>query len=260
MATTITFLKNYQTFAFRVRMDTSKIYLEKMLASDDPQIKKVMMLRITEELISSTEDLTMWLAAMLERSRFSSRIADVWEYLLQLQATDEQTLALLKSLTRIRTGNGLYRRFTLPPIEKIAEFTKTGVETIMPFFDNLLKAIKSSYRNRTVSKKILLRFHNKVKHGMVIQDYGSGLFIRDFKPRRKGARKSNRNIFLPLDEVKAKKMVGTIEVNSVAVKFLVILFMTDYGYMMEQRKSSGKKLSKKELLFLQESLRDYSES
>lgn len=139
--------------------------------------------------------------------------------------------------------------------------TYSDSKTILSLFKNLLTAIRSSLHNRTITKNVLLRFHNKVKHGMMVQDYGNDLYIRDLKIKinNKGrVIRRNRNLYLRIDEEKAKKMVGTIEVNLAAIHFIVILFMSIYGYIIKKKKESGKKFSKKEMLFLQESLKDYS--
>jgi len=104
----------------------------------------------------------------------------------------------------------------------------------------------------------LLKFHNKIKHGMVVQDYGNELYIREIEANhpKKGKRlyRRNRNLYIPFDVDKAKSMVGTVEANAYAVKTLVILLMADITYKLETKK---RKLGKRQRIFWEESLRGY---
>ncbi len=254
MANTITFLKNYKDFGFKVRILTARSYLNTMLTNSDPQIKKVMMLRIIEELISSTEDLAMWLAAVDQRERSDKRRRDVWEYLLLCQANDEFVKRILQSVSKVKTGKGLLRKLNLPPLGALVEAGKLDEKSIVALLDKLAETIRSSHHNRTASGNLFIRFHNKVKHGMIVQDEANGLFIRDLRIKTgKTGRiiRKNRNIYLPLDEERAKKIVGTIEAVGYAVKNLSVLMLLHYWHKLKTRK---RKLSKSELKFWEESL------
>lgn len=258
MATAVTFLKNYRQFGRKVRILTAQTYLEKLQLTQDVSEKKVMMLRITEELIASSEDLTMWLAGLKQKEAFNNNIDNIWDYLLVTSATEEQIEGELKNLARARTGMGLYKKFNLPSIDYLARFAKTDKDTILSLFMKLLEVIKASLHNRTARRKVMQRFHNKVKHGMVIQDYGSNLYIRDYKLPTSTKRRSNRHLYLDLEEDRFKKMVGTIEATTSVIDFIVSLFLADYGSKIEKRRMEGKKISKKEMRFLKDSLIDYS--
>jgi len=82
-----------------------------------------------------------------------------------------------------------------------------------------------------------------------VQDYGNDLYIREIEANkaRNGKRlyRRNRNLYLPFDSEKAKKMVGTIEANAYAVKTLIILLMADISYGLEMRKRRFGKQQKK---------------
>lgn len=65
---TIEFLKNYNNFAYKVRHQTAKTFLERLRQSSNEDERRVMMLKIVEELIASTEDLAMWYLAVKRRS------------------------------------------------------------------------------------------------------------------------------------------------------------------------------------------------
>lgn len=255
MANTVTFLKNYKDFGFSIRLITAKSYLEKFQSSMDPKVQKSMMLRITEELIASTEDLTMWLSASMEREKQVKKYRDIWEFLLQCEADDEDMIKILKKVARIRTSGGLLKRLKLPPMKEIITFLKTDEDTVIKLVDKLLESIKASLHNRTASKRVLVRFHNKVKHGMMVQDYGNELFIRDLKTKinKKTNRitRKNRNLYLEVDLERAKKMVGSVEANAYAIKTLIILLLCDYAYDL---KTSKKRLTKNRRKFLEEVL------
>jgi hypothetical protein len=253
MANVVIFLKNYMRFGFKIRLVTAKSYLNVLLNSKNYEEQKIMMLRITEELISSTEDLTMWLAAINNRNHLKNIYSDIFEFLLSCWATDEQTLMILKQNARVKTAKGLLKKFEAPPLVRILEYLKTDEETLNKLLNKLIDAIKESLQNRTGSRKALLKFHNKVKHGMIIQDFGDELYIREVEHNnsKNGKRhyKRNRNLFIPYDPERAKKMVGTIEVNANAVKTIVIILMADVAYNLQRRK---RKLGKKQRAYWEE--------
>lgn len=246
---TIIFLKNYNQFAFRVRLDTALCYLEKMNQTTDISIKKVMMLRITEELLNSTEDLTMWLSAFAKRNNFQSmkNASDVWEYMLLCFASDKFVNDNLASFTRARTTKGLMKKMNVS-IEELAEFGKIDATSLEELMAKLLETIKGAQNNRTASRGVLLRFQNKIKHGMMVLDDGSKLYIRDLKIKKY---KKNRNLELPLNEVRAEKMVGTVKANCYAVKNIITLFLLHYATLL---KASKKPLSKKDQKFWAEAI------
>ena len=57
------FLKNYKEFAAYIRYRTNSVLFNQLRISTDPFDKRSLMLRIIEDLASSTEDLSMWLVA-----------------------------------------------------------------------------------------------------------------------------------------------------------------------------------------------------
>lgn len=254
MANTITFLKNYKDFGFKVRITTAKTYLNTLQQNPDTEVKKIMMLRLIEELISSTEDLAMWLAAVEQRENPDKKRRDIWEYLLLCQANDAFVKDILKSVSRVKTGKGLLKKLSLPPLSELVEGGKMDEKSITALLDKLLETIKASNHNRTAANSLFIRFHNKVKHGMMVQSEANGLFIRDLSlGKGKSGRiiRRNRNMFLDFNEDRAKKIVGSIEAVGYAVKNLVTLLLLHYWYNLKTRKN---KLSKKEIDFWTEAL------
>lgn len=254
MANVITFLKNYGNFGWKIRQITSQVYLTTLLTSSDKQVKKVMMVRIAEELVSSTEDLAMWLAAMGSRMVQNKRYRDEWEYLLGCKVNDESVSKVLREFARCKTADGLLKKFKLPPTSILLEFLKTDEESLMRLLEKMLETTKVSLKNRKVERGLLLRFHNKVKHGMAVED-DTGLFVRDRQQKvsKKGKFITrNRNIVLRLDEDKAKKMVGTIETNANMVKFISSLLLSDYAYKL---RTYRRKLGKRQIRFWEEALK-----
>lgn len=255
MANTITFLKNYQRFAWNVRLISAKSYLASFKTSQDEQEKKVMMLRITDELISSTEDLAMWIAAIESRKNPTKQFRDVWEFMLQVRATDDQIAQTLNEIARVRTALGLIKKLKLASIKHLSVAAKMDEPTLTAVLEKILEAVKEAKHNRTASRGVLLRFHNKVKHGMMIQDYGNELFIRDLKTKmnKKLNRisRKNRNLYLQIDIDRAEKMVGTIEANCYAMHGLVSLVIYDF---IDQLLNKKRKLTEKQKKFWAEAL------
>lgn len=256
MANTITFLKNYKDFGFKVRIITAQTFLNTLLESKDIEIKKIMMLRLVEELISSTEDLAMWLAAVEQRENSDKKRRDIWEYLMLCQANDVFVKNTLKSVSRVKTGKGLLKKLRLPPVDELAQAGKLDEKSITPLLDKLLETFKTAYHNRTAANNLFIRFHNKVKHGMMVQNETNGVFVRDLTiDTGKSGRiiRRNRNLYLDLNDEKAKKITGSIEATGYAIKNLVTLLLSHFWYQLKTRK---RKLSKKEIRFWIEALGD----
>ena len=205
------------------------------------------MLRITEELMNSTEDLIMWLSAFRDRNNYESvakNPKDVWEYLLLCWASHDFVNKNLADFAKVSTVDEFVEKLNIS-LSVFSEFAKFDENEIRKLLEKLLETINGAYTNRTVSDGVLLRFQNKVKHGMMILDEGDKLYIRDF------ASGINRNLELPIDLKKAERMVGTIESNCYAVKNIITLFLFHYAKILNESKFP---LSEAEIKFWKESL------
>lgn len=257
MATAITFLKNYQKFGCKIRIITARTYYEKYLSTLDEQEKKIMFLRLYEENIASSEDLLYWTTALLLRNNYPSGCRDVWEFLLKAglrPLTHEYLIGKMQKLAKVKKGKTLLKKFDLGDLDKFSSFGKMDTQISEKLLNELLKVMKVCLKNRKIKREILLRGHNKIKHGMMVLEEQSKLYIRDFsyKVRNTIVRRYNRNLILRIDDNKAKGMLGTISANCSAINILVTLFLFYYAEVIESLR--GKKLTKKEKAFLEQSL------
>lgn len=249
MVSTIQFLKNYSIYSSQARYHTAQLFLRELQNKElKPNNRKLMMLRIIEEYISSTEDLAMWLSAVSKRIK--DKKFDLWELLLLEDVPNltrknnnsrvEITRETLNHFCRLRSASGLLKSTDLIPLNKLVfELKKSdphaNKELINESLDYILRGIKASIASRKARGDLLVRAHNKIKHGMMVYldpNEIDCLWMRDLK-LDKLKRKHSRNFELRLDEKKAKEIVGNIEVISHAIQGLIQLVLVDFRYRIE---------------------------
>jgi len=262
MSNTISFLKNYVVFAYKIRSTTSRGYL-KLMEEANEKDSKIYMLRIIEELAASTEDLFYWLTAAMLRNNKDKRYRDIWDFLHECDCKDIEVIEKIKIISKKSSIKGLLKTLNAPKPEDLSIFLKTNIEMINKLFENLFNASKASIHNRLIKRTLLTRVQNKIKHAMAVQEIPNGILIKDIKitPRNKEKRIGNikhyvRNIEINLDKDRAKKIVETIESNGIAVQTLAFFIAYDLGEYVKKLK--GKKISKKLRSFLEESLNTFS--
>lgn len=262
MSNTVSFLKNYVVFGYKVRTVTSKGYL-KLLENADERDSKIFMLRIAEELSASTEDLYYWLTAVMLRENADKRYRDIWDFLHECDTGDVEVLDKIKQISKKRTASGLLTLLNSPKPEELASLLKADTGFVVHLYKNLFNATKASIHNRSAKNGMFIRVQNKIKHAMTVQEIPEGVLIKDIKvtPRNKKNRIGKiihftRRIVLELDKERAKKLVATIESNGLAVQTLAFIVMSDIGKNIRNLK--GKKLTKKLRTSLEESLKSFS--
>lgn len=97
---TISFLRSYKDFACHIRSKTVQVYLEKIHSSDDKRLQIGLMVRIVEELVNSTEDLSMWLLAIASRNDGNKKYRDIWERILSVDIKSDPKDVTYKTLVR----------------------------------------------------------------------------------------------------------------------------------------------------------------
>ena len=114
MINTIQFLKNYDVFASQARYHTAKLYLNELKNNKElkPNNQKLMKLRIIEEFVSATEDLSLWLLIVSKRLDKLKKL-DIWERLLFAEATTEDAKIFLEGLGRLRTPNSILKKLDI---------------------------------------------------------------------------------------------------------------------------------------------------
>lgn len=247
MINTIQFLKNYDIFASQARYYTAKLFLDELQNNKDlkPNNQKLMKLRIIEEFVSATEDLSLWLLVVSNRHSKSPNF-DIWERLLLAEATTDEAKNFMASLGRLRSPKSVLKKLDIIPSKKLSEIFGVDESELSQSIEYIIKAIKATIHNRKVSKGVLIRAHNKIKHGMAVYLDGkdiNNLLIRDM--RMVGAtgnkRRKNRYFEIKFDAARAEKLVGSILAISHAIRGLIYLVQADFRYHIATDKKIHKK-------------------
>jgi hypothetical protein len=230
------FFKNYKGFAAYVRHRTSAVLLDKLEKSKDSLERKALMLRIIEELASITEDLSMWIITVVNRSDGDKRYRDEWERLLKLEINKDDEKKVLANLTRLRTTKGFLKKLNLPPLEKISQELNSDKNIVEDALEKVKSSIEMVIKQRKERSGLLLLVQNKLKHGMMVYTDSdpNNILIRIFmvKNIKSGKRifRRNRMVEIPVDVPKAKLMVGSIKAYGQAIEALINLLLIDYKY------------------------------
>lgn len=247
MINTIQFLKNYDIFASQARYFTAKLYLDELKNNKElkPNNQKLMKLRIIEELVSATEDLALWLLVVSRRLDKPNTL-DIWERLLLAEATTEEAKTFLISLGRLRAPNSILKNLDIISCQKLSKELDIGEKELNESLEYIIKAIKATIHNRKASNGVLLRAHNKIKHGMAVyldaKDINI-LLIRDLRIVGKDGRKRKKNRYLEIkfDLERTEKLVGSILAISHAIRALIYLVQADFRYRITTDKYMRKK-------------------
>ena len=247
MINTIQFLKNYDVFASQARYHTAKLFLDELQNNKDlkPNNQKLMKLRIIEEFVSATEDLALWLLVVSKRHSKSPNL-DIWERLLLAEATTDEAKNFMVSMGRLRSPKSILKKLDIIPNKKLSEIIGVDEAELSQSIKYIIKAIKATIHNRRVSKGVLIRAHNKIKHGMVVYLDGkdiNNLLIRDVRMvgNTGHKRKQNRYFEIKFDAARAENLVGSILAISHAIRGLIYIVQADFRH----RISTDKKLHKK---------------
>lgn len=247
MINTIQFLKNYDVFASQARYYTAKLFLNELQNNKDlkPNNQKLMKLRIIEEFVSATEDLALWLLVVSKRHQESPNL-DIWERLLLAEATTEEAKNFLVSMGKLRSPNSILKKLDIISNKKLSEIFGVNETELSESIEYIIKAIKATIQNRKVSNGVLIRAHNKIKHGMAVYLDGkdiNNLLIRDL--RMVGStghkRRKNRYFEIKFDVIRAEKLVGSILAISHAIRGLIYLVQADFRHHITTDKKIRRK-------------------
>lgn len=247
MINTIQFLKNYDVFASQARYYTAKLFLDELQNNKDlkPNNQKLMKLRIIEEFVSATEDLALWLLVVSKRHQKSSNL-DIWERLLLAEATTEEAKNFLVSMRKLRSPNSILKKLDIISNKKLSEIFGVNETELSESIEYIIKAIKATIQNRNVSNGVLIRAHNKIKHGMAVYLDGkdiNNLLIRDLRMVGSTGHKRRRNRYFEIkfDVVRAEKLVGSILAISHAIRGLIYLVQADFRHHITTDKKMRRK-------------------
>lgn len=250
MINTIQFLKNYNVFASQARYHTAKLYLDELGNNKElsPNNQKLMKLRIIEEFVSATEDLSLWLLVVSKRLDKSSKL-DIWERLLLAEATTDDAKNFLKELGRLRAPSSILHKLDIVSSRILSKQLGISENELNESLKYIIEAIKTTIQNRKINSGALVRAHNKIKHGIAVyldaKDINN-LLIKDLRmvgsKRRK--RKSSRYFEIRFDSERAEKLVGSILVISHAIRGLIYLVQADFRYRIATDKHLHKKTRK----------------
>lgn len=250
------FLKNYKEFAGRIRYYTAETLLKELESTTDIEKKKLLMLRIVEDLVSSTEDLAMWLIAIHSRNDKNKKYQSEWERLLdkELQINEEQSRKILSSYARLKTVKGFLKKMDFPTITQLRRKLGNDEQGMIAAVEAVKFTIETAVKQRSDGSRILERFQNKIKHGMMVYSdiAKDSSWVRDFSVKLAGKSKrvsrKNRNFDIPVDQDKAERIVGTIKANSQGIEALINLLIIDYEYKIKSGKIKMQKKNKEKWL------------
>ncbi len=247
MINTIQFLKNYDIFASQARYYTAKLFLDELQNNKDlkPNNQKLMKLRIIEEFVSATEDLALWLLVVSKRHQKSLDL-DIWERLLLAEATTEEAKNFMASMGKLRSPDSVLKKLDIVSSKTLSKIFGVNETELSESIEYIIKAIKTTIKNREVSNGVLIRAHNKIKHGMAVYLDGKdmdNLLIRDLRlvGAAKHKRRRNRFFEIKFDVERAEKLVGSILAISHAVRGLIYLVQADFRYHITTDKKMRKK-------------------
>lgn len=233
------FFKNYKDFACKARSKTAEILFRELESSSDNELKKLLMLRIVEDLVSSTEDLAMWLIAIHARNDKDRKFRDEWERLLSIEINQEQSRKVLQEYARLKTVKGFLKKMDFPTVNQLVKKLGTEEKIVADAVEAIRFTIETAVITRADGLRIVERFQNKIKHGMMVYSdpNGNSSWVRDFSVKLAGrsrrVSRKNRIFDIPIDIDKAERIVGTIVANSQGIEALINLLLIDYEYRIK---------------------------
>jgi len=234
------FLKNYKEFAAYIRYRTNSVLLGQLRISTDHFEKRSLMLRIIEDLASSTEDLSMWLVAVMGRNDGNHRFRDEWERLLKMEINQNESKGMTKpsevlsKFVRLRTTKGFLERLDLPSLEHISKELSSDQKIVDDAVNKVKSSIDMALKQRKERSGLLLLVQNKLKHGMMVyadSDPNKSLiriFTVKMSKNEKRIVRRNRIVEIPIDIGKAGRMTNTIKAYGQAIEALINLLLIDY--------------------------------
>lgn len=248
------FLKNYKDFACLVRYRTATVLLANLKSSQDQEDKKVMMLRIIEDLVASTEDLAMWLITINDRNKTDKKFRDEWERLLIRRIETEESKKILQTYKRIKSVKGFLRKMDFPNVNRLSSKLNVTKSIVINAVEKIRHTVETAVKQREDNRGMVDRAHNKIKHGMMVYSDPSkdSAWVRDFSAKLAGVSRrvsrKNRSIDIRVDIPKAERIVGTIKANAQAIEALINLLLIDYEYRIKFGKIRMRKAKKEKSL------------
>ena len=215
-----------------------------------------MMLRIIEELTASTEDLSMWLLAVMQRNDGDKRYRDEWERLLKIEIGSDESRKVIDKFMRLRTLGGFLEKLDFPSVRQITKHLSSSEHLVTEGIRTVKFSIDSAVKQRKDRSQITGLVQNKIKHGMMVyaDPDPDKTWLRIFnvryagKGKKKRISRQNRNIEIPIDVDKAERMVGTIKAYAQAIEALINLLLIDYKYKILSRKIKMKRKNREKCL------------
>ncbi len=236
------FLKNYKDFASKIRYLSAKTLFQELKSVSDAEVKKSLMLRIIEDLVSSTEDLAMWLVTIHSRNDKDKRYRDEWERLLSTYINQEESTKVLSKYARIKTISGFLKKMSFPTVKQLTEKLQVDESMVNDAIEAIRFTIETALKTRSDGDRITEKFQNKIKHGMMVYSdlETNNSWVRDFSVKLTGRRRrvvrKNRNFEIPIDLDKTERIVGTIKANAQGIEALINLLLIDYEYRIKAGK------------------------
>ena len=212
----MTFLNNYMKFGCAVRYETAKTLHEATIKSKNKRQIKALYLGVIEEFASQSEDFCFLVAAHRAKNEQGP-----WEFILSYDVSYPETKKLLNQLASLNSAEKIRSFLKISSINNLTKMAGGHRKKVIKSFFEIKNTADVILSNRTKNDELLVRVHNKIKHGMAVLDEGPGtLFIRDYREKSK----MNRNYGLTVDMSFSETLIQHMQIAHEAMQALINLY------------------------------------
>jgi hypothetical protein len=173
-----TFLKGYLGLPVRSRRIAVEHWAKVFTESGDDLLRKTALIKVYEDFVASTEDLGMIYFALTE---LGDAPADVIQHCDKFFVKEHED-AWNEELARIPEGRHLLSKLIRE--EDLPLPSDPNRKVIERALLKLTNALRAAAATRVIGERSLVRGWNKIKHGMLILDFGEDVAIDATRPER----------------------------------------------------------------------------
>lgn len=257
---TMTFLNNYVDFAAHVRGEVVMALLEQAKKESNYRKRESLIIKIVDEMAAESEDLAFWLLAHRRKDddvdvHGLGRSVDVRTEILLTQLSDDDVNQTLDDFSRCADVDQLSDLLVLPPLNELAEMMNDEPDKLREKLETLRGVIKTNIENRRNSNGAIVRFHNKVKHGLIVEQRPEEFAAFDVRKIRRPNRQEDESEFIleqeryiagPITLDWAEEIAGTTVATCQQVAGLGRLYQAYLGHQILRKIRARKPLTKME--------------
>lgn len=219
---TIEFLQNFRKFGWEARYILAKNLFESLQRTEDVNEKKILNVEILSILIAATEDLEAWFAFLRDRQKVEY---DLWPFLMDYNSKPKTQARFLEEINGIKDLEGFLAFFGINKGILSAANGVSSEEAGDIIEKHILKALKLAAHNRTAKNRLLVRFHNKVKHHFLVLNSNNpdhGVIVRD----------GNDILAVPMDLKDVSSALETIRFICYGTSGIISILMFEVANML----------------------------